>query len=156
MELKRILKIMLSIVLVLIIIDQFSKIIVDKFVEDKINCISNVFVITKIENEGIAFGMNKNNLKNICLMLLVLTLIIRYVIKQKKFMTLKTIIFISFIIAGGISNLVDRVFRGAVLDFIKVGNFPIFNLADIFIVLGWILFIINIMLFSFKEINKAV
>ena len=144
MELKRILKIMLSIVLVLIIIDQFSKIIVD------------VFVITKIENEGMAFGMNKNNLKNICLMLLVLTLIIRYVINQKKFMTLKTIIFISFIIAGGISNLVDRVFRGAVLDFIKVGNFPIFNLADIFIVLGWILFIINIMLFSFKEINKAV
>ena len=87
---------------------------------------------------------------------MVLTLIIRYVIKQRQFMTKKTIIFLSFIIAGGFSNLIDRIFRGAVLDFIKIGSFPVFNLADVFIVLGWILFAINIMTFSFKEINKAV
>ncbi len=69
-------------------------------------------------------------------------------------MTFKTILFISFIIAGGFSNLLDRIFRGAVLDFIKIGSFPVFNLADVFIVIGWILFVVNIMRFSFKELNN--
>ena len=83
---------------------------------------------------------------------------IRYVITQRQFMTSKMIIFLSLILAGGFSNLIDRIFRGAVLDFIKIGTFPVFNFADVFIVIGWILFLINILKFSFKELdnNKAV
>ena len=98
--------------------------------------------------------MGNGNLKNICLVVLVLTIIFRYVIVQRQFMTTKTIAFLSFIIAGGISNLIDRIFRGAVFDFIKMGNFPVFNLADAFVVIGWLLFVIYLMKFSFKEINN--
>ena len=58
-------------------------------------------------------------------------------------MTKRIIIFLSFIIAGGISNVMDRMFRGAVFDFIKIGQFPVFNFADICIVVGWLLFAIS-------------
>ena len=62
MKAKKIFKIMIIVILCLIIIDQLSKVLVDKFIESEMNCISNVLVITKIENEGIAFGLNKRKL----------------------------------------------------------------------------------------------
>ena len=48
-------------------------------------------------------------------------------------------IFFTMVIAGGVSNLLDRIFRGYVVDFIDVSDlfsFAIFNVADIFIVVG--------------------
>lgn len=47
-----------------------------------------------------------------------------------------TAIVSALILGGAISNLVDRVFLGYVIDFIKIWLYPIFNLADIFISLG--------------------
>ena len=47
------------------------------------------------------------------------------------------------IIAGGISNLLDRIFWKAVIDFIKLGPLPIFNLADVTISLGLLLTLIT-------------
>lgn len=41
-----------------------------------------------------------------------------------------------FVIAGGLGNFVDRLFRGEVIDFLSFWNFPIFNLADTFITVG--------------------
>jgi signal peptidase II len=42
-------------------------------------------------------------------------------------------------LAGGLGNVVDRIFRGAVVDFIHVQGWPIFNVADIAVVLGMLL-----------------
>ena len=53
-----------------------------------------------------------------------------------------TNIVLTFILAGGIGNFVDRIFKGHVVDFIDITeflNFPKFNLADIYIVCGWIM-----------------
>ena len=144
MESKKIFKIILILVIVIVLIDQISKILVDKFMPDETVILQNVLSITKYENEGIAFGINNQNVSNIALILLVLTIIIRFVITQRKNLTIKVTVFISMMIAGGISNLIDRIFRGAVFDFIEIGDFPIFNLADSFIVIGWILFVIDL------------
>ena len=60
---------------------------------------------------------------------------------------------LSMIIAGGVGNLIDRIFRGAVFDFIKLGiNFPVFNFADIFIFIGWIIYVVYLMIFAFRTI----
>lgn len=52
------------------------------------------------------------------------------------------------ILGGGISNLLDRVFRGYVVDYIDINyliKYPIFNLADILIVIGVLLIIGNLL-----------
>ena len=95
MDLKRIFKIVLIIMIILIIIDQSSKILIKKFVDEDINIIPNFLTITKLENEGIAFGLNKNNIANIFLTAIVLIVIINYIISQKSNMTTKIIIFLS-------------------------------------------------------------
>lgn len=144
MENKKILKIILIVSILIILIDQVSKILVNKFMPDETVLLQNVLVISKLENEGIAFGFNKQNVSNIVLTILILALIIRFIVNQKKNLSTKVLVYITMIMAGGFSNLIDRIFKGAVFDFIKIGNFPIFNLADFFIVIGWILFIIDV------------
>ena len=144
MELKKIFKIIVILGLILIIIDQTSKILINRFVSEDISIIPNkVLTITKVENEGIAFGINKQNLGNIGLTAIILVVIFNYIISQKEKLTKPVVVYLSFMIAGGISNLIDRIFKGAVFDFIKVGNFPVFNFADMCIVCGWFLFLIS-------------
>lgn len=153
MEGKKVLKIILIAVLLIILVDQISKILIDRFVQEDTVILQNVLEISKVQNEGIAFGLNKQNVSNIALTFLVLAIIIRFVVTQKKHLTIKTTIFISMMIAGGISNVIDRIFRGAVFDFIKIGDFPVFNIADSFIVIGWILFVIDLIK-NIREVSK--
>ena len=143
MKLKSIFKIMILICLILVIIDQTSKILVNNLIIEDITIVPEILTITKVENEGIAFGLNKQNLGNIGICLIVLVLIFNFIINQKDKMTKSMVIFLSLIISGGVSNVVDRIFRGAVFDFIKIGAFPVFNFADICIVVGWLLFLIG-------------
>jgi signal peptidase II len=51
-------------------------------------------------------------------------------------------IFLIFVLAGAISNFIDRVLHGCVIDYIKLLSFPVFNLADIYITLGIIAFLL--------------
>ena len=61
------------------------------------------------------------------------------------------------ILGGGISNLIDRLFRGYVIDYIDINNifkYPIFNLADIFIVIGVITIVAYIIINTIREQGK--
>ena len=49
-----------------------------------------------------------------------------------------------FILSGAASNLVDRVIHGCVIDFIDLGIWPVFNLADIYITIGVTIFFLNL------------
>ena len=145
--------IMIIIIILLIFIDQGTKLFVANNFSDNQVLIEKVLSVEKVENRGFAFGFNKENVQNIFLSVLVLFIIIKFIIKNDKQTNMLVIICLSMIIAGGIGNLIDRIFRGAVFDFIKLGiAFPIFNFADIFIFIGWIIYLIYLLIFAFKTV----
>lgn len=140
---------LLIIVITLIVIDQVSKILVSNFLKEPVG---NEFVgLEIVTNTGMALGFNEGNIKNILLTIFVLLIIIRFVKNQIERIDTKTMVSISLVLAGGIGNLIDRFFRGGVLDFIKLYKLPIFNLSDVFVVLGWILLVIFIIDFTRKN-----
>lgn len=135
-------------VILLIVIDQGSKIFIMDNLKQPIG--NTVFGIEVVHNTGMAFGFNKGNTQNIFLTIFVLALIVWFIKNQIERIDLKTQIVLSVILAGGISNLLDRIFRGAIFDFIRIYKFPIFNIADIYVVIGWILLVLFLILYSKK------
>ena len=145
----KIIKLIVILVAILVILDQASKLLVGNLVTEPIG--NDAFKIEIISNTGLAFGFNDgSNVKNIFIMLFVLFIVIKFVKDQIELIDTKTAVALSMVLAGGLSNLIDRIFRGAVLDFIKIFKFPIFNIADILVVVGAILLIIFLVIFTRK------
>ena len=139
--------------IILLCIDQISKLLVVNLLTktDSITIIKNFFYLTYINNDGAAFSILVG--KRIFLILiavLVIVMLIRY-IKKNNIQNKLELVSISLIIGGSLGNLMDRVVRGYVIDFLDFNlfnyNFPIFNLADTFIVIG-------VFLLLLKEIRK--
>lgn len=135
--------------IIFIIIDQLSKIIVvNNLTNNKsIEVIKSFFYLTYTNNKGAAFSiLTGRRILLILVALIVIGLLIYYVRKNKIEGKVNKIA-LSLVIGGSIGNLIDRILRGAVIDFIDVKifgyNFPIFNLADTFIVIGVFLLIIE-------------
>lgn len=145
------------ITIVLLIIDQILKQIVTIY-NINITVLPNILEFKSIHNMGGAFGVAQGNIAMfIVTNLVVLGLIIRFICLQKDFMDKATLYILCVILAGGFGNLVDRIFRGYVVDFINVFpnlNLPIFNLADIYITLGWIFLAFIFAIYTYKEIRN--
>ncbi len=147
--------------IILLILDQITKAVI---INNNVNktIIPNVLEIATAQNTGGAFGVAQGNTTMFIITnIVVLGLIIRFIYLQKDFMDRITLYTLFVILAGGFGNLIDRLFRGFVVDFIKIFpsiNFPIFNLADIYITLGWIFLAFIFAVFTYKEIknNKKV
>lgn len=140
-----------------LLIDQISKYIVGYY-EFNFSLIRNFLSFIYTKNEGIAFSMFAGKKILIILSSVVLLLILFSFLKKDYLSKNKDNILLDIgygILFGGIlGNLIDRIIRGAVVDFIslKLFNyyFPIFNLADLFITCGVIILLIN----NFKKEDK--
>lgn len=145
------------IIIVLLAVDQISKQIIS-INNVNVTVLPNILEIQTIHNNGGAFGVGQGNIVMfIVTNLVVLGLIIRFICLQKDFMDNSTLYILCVILAGGFGNLIDRVVRGYVVDFINVFpslNFPIFNLADIYITLGWIFLAFIFATYTYKEIKN--
>lgn len=131
---------------IVIIIDQIIKLLVESNLIEDIIIIKNFFNITYIRNYGAAFSiLNGNTLFLIIVSIISLFLIYFFLIKNKKLKIIEKVIY-GFLIGGLLGNLFDRIIRGYVIDYLAVKivnyNFPIFNFADICIVLSTILLLI--------------
>ena len=130
--------------------DQISKIVISSYLllNESIVIIKNFFNITSNHNYGAAWGMLKNNTTILIIFsIIAIFIILRYINCFKK--NIRNNIAFSILLGGIAGNLADRVCLGYVRDFLDFKifgyDFPIFNLADTFIVIGVIMLIIAIL-----------
>ena len=129
----------------IILFDQITKFLVEKYLYFKqISVIDNVLLFTYVQNRGGAWGIFNNiPLLFIVLIPIVVIGLFFYAIHSKRKLE---IISISMIIGGALGNYIDRLFRGYVVDFIDFRIWPVFNVADIFVVVGGLLLILSAIL----------
>lgn len=140
--------------LIIIIIDQIIKSIISINLTYGTS-IGKFIKITNISNTGIAYGIGQGR-KVIIIIgnIIIIYLLLKFLIKNYKNLTNIVKFSLVIIISGGLSNLVDRIFRGYVVDYIdisKVINYPVFNIADISIVVGVILLVVYIIVNTIKK-----
>ena len=142
--------------LILLIIDQYSKFIVHGTlnVGDTIPIIDNFFNLTYVQNRGVAFGLFQGKIDIVSILALVaIGLILFYFCKNFKKISFLERIAYTMIFSGAVGNMIDRLFRGFVidmLDFRGIWSF-IFNFADVWINIGVILIIIEHLIFNRKK-----
>lgn len=117
-----------------------------------------VFHLTYVENRGIAFGMfGGGRIFFIVITLMVLLLLLWYYRKSEgKTHWLKC--GTSLVVSGALGNLVDRIFRGFVVDFLdfRLIDFPVFNIADIAVCVGAVLLVIHCFISEEKREEESV
>ena len=123
-----------------------------------INIIDNFFNITYVRNNGAAWSiLSGNTMLLIMISLIALFLIYFWFIKDKELNKWENIGY-GLLIGGTLGNLFDRIVYGYVIDYLDFKifnyNFPIFNLADMCIVIGVILICINLIGGEICDRNK--
>ena len=100
------------------------------------------FVIVK--NEGLMLGFLSENQAFVVFVMAFAVYSLYNFLTEEDFLNKKTYLILpaGLILGGALGNLVDRMTRGFVIDFISIGDWPVFNIADAAVVTGIILMII--------------
>lgn len=146
-------------VIIIIILDQLIKgLIISKLYNNTIVLIPKILNLTYVENTGAAFGIGSSSTAMFIIVNAIIIGLIIYFIHSKKGEISKIILFaLHLILAGGIGNLIDRIFKGFVVDYIDINpifKFPVFNLADICITIGYTIIVIYLITNIIKERRK--
>lgn len=151
------------VILLSVLVDQLSKVAVDHWlpsVGDSFPLIENVLHFTRVNNTGAAFGSMQNArwffmvVSSLAIVLMVVALF-----KWKSLGRLGGVA-IALAAGGGIGNMIDRIFRGYVVDFIDFCAFPslwkwVFNVADACVCVGCALLFIYILFVEMPAEKKA-
>lgn len=147
------------ITLVVILLDVLSKYLVVQILlplGKDVTVIPYIIDFSYVENRGAAFGMLADNrwvfMLISALMIIALICLLRFSNVKHRLFTVS----IAFILGGGMGNMIDRIFIGYVVDFIKVTfvEFAVFNIADSFVVIGAILMAVYLVFYD-KELLKS-
>lgn len=139
--------------IIAILIDQIIKIIISNSINylDSIKVIPGFFNITNVHNTGAAWSMfSGKQIVLIFVAIIVVATIYLFFIKDKKLNNLEQIIY-GLLIGGICGNLIDRIIYNYVIDYLEFifgsYHYPVFNFADILIVVS----IFALIILSFKE-----
>ncbi len=143
--------------LLALMLDQLIKIVASYYLTN-VTLIPNFLSLVYAENTGVAFSMLSGNRMFIILITIILLGILIQVLKKENMKSKQNskliILSYGFLFGGILGNLLDRITRGVVIDYVSLNilgyHFPIFNLADLFITFGVILLIIK----TIKEDEK--
>ena len=140
----------------IVVLDQLTKFIVHSIMNlyDSIQVVPYLLNFTYIRNEGIAFGIYFEGAETIFIALpILITIYLFYLLKSEEFQDKFSQIALFLIIAGAVGNIIDRIFRGYVVDFIDFHlsgmHWYVFNIADSSVTIGLIF-----LLYSSIIINK--
>ena len=140
----------------IVVLDQLTKFIVHSIMNlyDSIQVVPYLLNFTYIRNEGIAFGIYFEGAETIFIALpILITIYLFYWLKSEEFQDKFSQIALFLIIAGAVGNIIDRIFRGYVVDFIDFHlsgmHWYVFNIADSSVTIGLIF-----LLYSSIIINK--
>lgn len=144
---------LIIIVVLIILLDQSLKIWVQNVGE--VSIISGILNFKVSQNRSSAYGIGSNStIMYVATNIVILGVIFKFITTQNEFVDRKLKIFLSFILAGGISNVIDKVVRGYVTEFIDfrlVANLPVLNVADILVLIGWVAIAAIFASFTVKE-----
>ena len=140
-----------------VILDQLSKYMAVHFLQgtDGVDLIPGVFRLTYLENRGAAFGVLQGQqwFFYIITAVILVVVVLAYVRipAGRKFLPLQ--ICAVFIVSGSLGNLIDRVRLGYVVDFFyfELIDFPVFNVADIFVTVSAVLLAVLLLLYYKEE-----
>jgi len=128
------------IIAIIVSLDQFVKFLVVKNVplEGSITVINKFFYIYHIGNTGAAWSILSGQRVLFIIITCISCVVIGYILVKSKTKVLK--LSLSFIFAGAVGNLIDRILKGSVTDYLRFDfgsyTFPIFNVADMSVVIG--------------------
>ena len=141
-----------------IVLDQFTKYLVRTNMQpgDRIPVIGNWMSIYYVQNTGTAFSMfSGNRFVTVFLTSALIIFCIVFIVKEARAgHTLIPVLF-TFVAAGGVSNMIDRLTLGYVTDMISCGSFAVFNVADIGVTCGCVLAMIALLVL-YKDEDKEV
>ena len=137
-----------GVVLLLCMIDQISKYYARFLLQTSDIDITSFCKLTLLYNKGISWSLLTPTTVNgeYALMTAIVVLLMMYVLHLANELRHNRSVFAELLIVGGaLSNLIDRFFHAGVIDFIMIYYqqyvFPVFNLADVFIFIGFLLFV---------------
>ena len=136
----------LSLSIFIILIDQFTKYLMSYNNKIFINKDFLLFRLDFVKNYGAAFNIFSGSRIFLSLISILFSILLIYLIFRKNTLNPVDLYSYSFILGGTIGNGIDRIYKGFVVDFINLNiiNFPVFNIADISINIGFIFLLYNI------------
>lgn len=137
--------------IIMVAVDQIIKYFVTVYLQPlgSVTVIDNLFNLTYVENNGVAFGMFSDMRWVFVALTSVLLFVIMFIMFKKRPKGKMFYIAAGLIIGGGIGNLIDRIFYGYVIDYLSLSFFPpVCNFADYCITIGTVLLIIYLLFFS--------